>query len=46
MRLNKKAVGFVTKIIELIIAIALIIAVGFALKKIILGQEYLLTLFS
>ena len=37
MRLNKKAVGFVTKIIELIIAIALIIAVGFALKKIILG---------
>tara|TARA_Y100000310_G_scaffold338059_1_gene426713 strand:- start:1390 stop:1503 length:114 start_codon:yes stop_codon:yes gene_type:complete len=37
MRRGKRAVGFVAKIIELILAIGLIIAVGFALKRIILG---------
>ena len=37
MKFRKKATGFVSMIIKLIIAIAVVIAVGFALRKIILG---------
>tara|TARA_Y100000310_G_C20685795_1_gene818882 strand:+ start:1741 stop:1854 length:114 start_codon:yes stop_codon:yes gene_type:complete len=37
MKLKKRATGFVSMIIKLIIVVGLIIAVSFVLKRIILG---------